>query len=488
METNKLIQERLDKLEKIKQLGVDPYPYTFKNYVFSQSILKKYSYLTEGESTKDNYSVMGRIMTLRDMGKAAFAHIQDQEGQIQIYFREDNLKNYEVFKLLDIGDIIGVKGFVFKTKKGEITIHAEEFTLLSKSLRPLPEKFHGLQDSEIRFRQRYVDLIANPEVKKIFFTRSKITSAIREFLDTKGFIEVEIPVLQPVYGGASAKPFKTHINAWNLDLFLSISPELYLKRLIVGGYEKVYTICKNFRNEGVDKTHNPEFTMMECYWSGVDYNDMMILTEDLYEFVCIKILGTTEIEYQGTKISFKKPWKRITMYDALKEYANIDVEKLSNNEIYDLLDQHGVEYNLDLTSRGLAISLLFEELCEKHLIQPTFITDHPKETSPLCKLKRGNPDLIERFEPYINTWELGNAYSELTDPIMQRKLFEEQAERGHGGDEEAQQMDEDFIRSMEYGLPPTGGLGLGIDRIVILLTNASSIREVIFFPTMRPEN
>ncbi len=488
METNKLIQERLDKLERIKHLGINPYPYTFKNYVFSQSLLKKYTYLTEGESTKDVYSVMGRIMTLRDMGKAAFSHIQDQEGQIQIYFREDEIKNYELFKLLDIGDIIGVKGHIFKTKKGEITIYAEEFTLLSKSLRPLPEKFHGLQDSEIRYRQRYVDLIANPEVKKTFLMRSKIVSAVREFLDTRGFTEVEIPVLQPVYGGASAKPFKTHINAWNLDLFLSISPELYLKRLIVGGYEKVYTICKNFRNEGVDKTHNPEFTMMECYWSGADYNDMMSLTEDMYEFVCMKVLGTLEVEYQGTKISFKKPWKRMTVYEALKQFANIDIEKLSDNEIYDLLDKNGVEYNLDLTSRGLAIALLFEELCEKHLIQPIFITDHPKETSPLCKLKRGNEDLIERFEPYVNTWEIGNAYSELTDPIMQRKLFEEQAERSKGGDEEAQQMDEDFLRSVEYGLPPTGGLGLGIDRMVILLTNAASIREVIFFPTMKPEN
>lgn len=488
METNKLIQERLDKLIRLKHLGVDPYPYSYKNYVFSKLLLDKYCNLNEGEATKDVYSVMGRIMTQRDMGKAAFAHIQDQEGQIQIYFREDELKNYEVFKLIDIGDIIGVKGIVFKTKKGEITIHAQEFTLLSKSLRPLPEKFHGLQDSEIRYRQRYVDLIANQNVKKIFLTRSKIISAVREYLDQRGFTEVEIPYLQPIYGGANAKPFKTHINAWNIDLYLSISPELYLKRLIVGGYEKVYTIGKCFRNEGVDKTHNPEFTSMECYWSGADYNDMMQLTEDLYEHVAMKVLGTTEIEYQGTKISLKKPWKRMTMYQALKEFANIDIEKLSDDEIYDLLDKNSIEYNLALTPRGLAIALLFEELCEKNLVQPIFITDHPKETSPLCKLKRGNSDLIERFEPYINCWEIGNAYSELTDPIMQRKLFEEQAERGRGGDEEAQQMDEDFLRSVEYGLPPTGGLGLGMDRMIMLLTDAPSIREVIFFPTMKPEN
>jgi len=487
MEVNKLTQERLDKLEKLKHLGINPYPYSYKDTVFSQSILKKYTYLTEGESTKDVYSIMGRIMTLRDMGKAAFSHLQDQEGKIQIYFREEDLKNYEVFRLLDIGDILGVKGHIFKTKKGEITIYAEEFTLLSKSLHPLPEKFHGLQDSEIRYRQRYVDLIANQEVKNIFLARSKIISAMREFLDKKGFTEVEIPTLQHIYGGANAKPFKTHINAWNLDLYLSISPELYLKKLIVGGYEKVYTITKNFRNEGVDKTHNPEFTGMECYWSGADYNDMMSLTEDIYEYIAMKVLGTTDLEYQGTKISLKKPWKRMTMYEALIHYAKIDVEKLSDNEIYDLLDQNNIEYKMDLTSRGLAIALLFEELCEKNLIQPVFITDHPKETSPLCKLKRGNPDLIERFEPYINTWEMGNAYSELTDPILQRKLFEEQAERGRGGDEEAQQMDEDFLRSIEYGLPPTGGLGLGVDRMVMILTNAISIREVIFFPTMKPE-
>ena len=487
MEVNKLTQERLDKLEKLKHLGINPYPYSYKNTVFSQAILKKYTYLTEGESTKDVYSIMGRIMTLRDMGKAAFSHLQDQEGKIQVYFREEDLKNYEVFRLLDIGDILGVKGHIFKTKKGEITIYAEEFTLLSKSLHPLPEKFHGLQDSEIRYRQRYVDLIANQEVKNIFLARSKIISAMREFLDKKGFTEVEIPTLQNIYGGANAKPFKTHINAWNLDLYLSISPELYLKKLIVGGYEKVYTIAKNFRNEGVDKTHNPEFTGMECYWSGADYNDMMSLTEDIYEYIVMKVLGTTDLEYQGTKISLKKPWKRMTMYEALIHYAKIDVEKLSDNEIYDLLDQNNIEYKLDLTSRGLAIALLFEELCEKNLIQPVFITDHPKETSPLCKLKRGNHDLIERFEPYINTWEIGNAYSELTDPILQRKLLEEQAERGRGGDEEAQQMDEDFLRSIEYGLPPTGGLGLGVDRMVMILTNAISIREVIFFPTMKPE-
>lgn len=488
MEENPLIRERLEKLRKIRELGVEPYPYSFTDYTFSTQILDENKKLEEGEKTRKTVTVMGRIMTLRDMGKAAFAHIQDQEGQIQIYVREEDLKNFSIFKLIDLGDIVGVKGTIFKTKKGEITVWAKEFTLLAKSLRPLPEKFHGLQDTEIRFRQREVDLIANRDVKKTFLLRSKILSAIRAFLDEKGFVEVEIPTLQPVYGGANAKPFTTHINAWNMDLYLSVSPELYLKRLIVGGYEKVYTLCKNFRNEGADKTHNPEFTTMECYWSGADYNDMMELTEELYEFVCKKVLGTTEIEYQGRKISFKKGWKRLTMDDALKKYGSIDVEKLSDKELFALLDKHKVEYDTKLTTRGLAIAALFEALCEEQLIQPTFIIDYPKDTSPLCKLKRGNPELIERFEPYINGWEVGNAYSELTDPLLQRTLFDQQVERGRGGDEEAHQKDEDFLRAIEFGLPPTGGLGLGVDRMVMLLTNAPTIREVIFFPTMKPES
>ncbi len=469
-------------------MGIDPYPYSYKEYTFTTILLEKYKTLKEGESVKEKVSIMGRLMTLREMGKASFGHIEDQEGQMQVYFREEDLKNYDVFKLVDMGDILGIKGEVFRTKKGELTIWAKEFVLLSKSLLPLPDKFHGIQDTEIRYRQRYVDLITNPEVKKTFVLRSKIITAMREYLDQKGFIEVEIPTLQPVYGGANARPFKTHINAWNMDLFLSISPELYLKRLIVGGYEKVYTICKNFRNEGVDKTHNPEFTMMECYWSGVDYNDMMKLTEDLYEHIAKKVLGTTEIVYQGTKISLKTPWKRMTMYEALNTYAKIDVSKMSEKELLKLLDQHKIIYDKKSTTKGLAIAALFEELCEKTLIQPTFITDHPRETTPLCKLKRGNQELIERFEPYINGWEIGNGYSELTDPLLQRQFLEEQVERGRGGDEEAHQMDNDFIRSMEYGLPPTGGVGVGVDRMVILLTNASSIKEVILFPTMKPEN
>lgn len=486
MEQNRLRQERIEKVHTLRKKGIDPYPYSFTGYTFSTVLLEKYKSLKDGENTTDTFSLMGRIMTLREMGKASFAHIQDQEGQIQAYFREEDLKNFDIFKMLDLGDIIGIKGHVFKTKKGEVTLWAKEFVLLSKSLLPLPDKFHGLQDTELRYRQRYVDLIANPEVKKTFLLRSKIVSAVREYLDAKGFVEVDIPTLQPVYGGANARPFTTHINAWNLDLFLSISPELYLKRLIVGGYEKVYTICKNFRNEGVDKTHNPEFTMMECYWSGVDYEEMMKLTEELYAYVAKKVLGTTEITYQGIHLSLKNPWKRMTMYDALKEYAKIDVTKLSDKELFVLLKKHKIDSHG--MSRGLAIAALFEELCEEKLIQPIFITDHPRETTPLCKLKRGDPALIERFEPYINGWEIGNGYSELTDPLLQKQFLEEQVERGRGGDEEAHQMDTDYVRAMEYGMPPTGGVGIGIDRMVILLTNAASIREVIFFPTMKPEN
>ena len=482
------MQERLLKIEKLKEMGVEPYPYSFKDYTFSEKIKSDNAKLKIGEKGKKIISVMGRLMTKRDMGKASFAHVQDQEGQIQIYVREEDIDNFPVYELLDLGDIVGVRGHIFRTKKGEITLWVSEFQILGKSLRPLPEKFHGLQDAELRYRQRCLDLIANPDVKKRFLLRSKIIRKVREVLDAKGFVEVEIPTLQPVYGGANAVPFTTHINAWDMDLYLSISPELYLKRLIIGGYEKVYTICKNFRNEGVDKTHNPEFTMMECYWSGVDYEDMMDLLEELFEEACLAVHGTTEIEYQGTKLSFKRPWKRYTMYEALKEIAGISVEKLKDKEIFALLDKHKIVYDKKLMNRGLAIAELFEELCEEKIIQPTFVIDHPKETSPLVKFKRGNPDLIERFEPYANGWEIANAYSELTDPVIQRKLFEEQVERAKGGDVEAHQLDEDFLRAMEYGMPPTGGMGVGIDRMVILLTNAKSIREVIFFPTMRPKN
>ena len=488
-EDNRLIKERIEKVYKLQEKGINPYPYIFNVDSHANEILEKHSNLKEGEITKHTVKVAGRIMTLRLMGNATFAHLQDSTAQVQVYFSKDDLENYELIKskLIELGDIIGVQGNVFKTKRGEISIHVKKLELLCKAVRPLPDKFHGITDTEIRYRQRYVDLIVNPEVRKVFELRSKIVNAVREVLNKRGFVESEIPVLQPIYGGANAKPFKTHINAWSQEMFLSISPELYLKRLIVGGFDRVYSICKNFRNEGVDKTHNPEFTMMECYQSYADYNDMMEITEEIYEHACKSILGTTKVKYQGIELNFKRPWARITMHDAIREYAGIDAERMTDEALIDFIEKNKVELKGEYI-RGLAINAIFEHFCESKFIQPTFIMHHPKETTSLCKTLRGHPDLIERFEPFVNGWEIGNAYSELNDPIVQKRLFEEQAAKGRGGDEEAHQMDEDFIRALEYGMPPTGGLGLGIDRMVMLLTDAATIRDVILFPTMRHES
>jgi len=480
---NPLIQQRIKNLEELRKLGVEPYPYSYNKNTNTEDIQKLK--LKKEEKLKNSVSLAGRIITLRPMGKAAFGHLQDQTGKVQFYIKEDQVKNYNILKKFDIGDFIGIKGNPFKTKRGENSIWVKEFTLLSKAIRPLPEKWHGLKDIETRYRQRYVDLAVNPEVKETFILRSKIIETVREFMKKNDFIEVETPTLQPTYGGANARPFKTKINAWDLDLYLSISPELYLKRLIVGGLERVYTICKNFRNEGVDKTHNPEFTMLESYAMYWDYEDVMKFTEEMYEYVAKKVLGTTKVDYQGIKINFKKPWIRLTMLGAIKKYLKVDVTKLNEKEIKKLLKKLNLEFYH--YSKDLAIELLFS-LVEPKLIQPVFITDHPKESTPLCKLKRGNHDLIERFEPFINGWEVGNAYSELNDPLQQKHLLEQQEEKGRGGDEEYHPMDEDFIRSLEIGMPPTGGLGLGIDRMVMLMTNAKTIRDVILFPTMRPEN
>ncbi len=483
----RLMHDRIVKIDRLKEKGINPYPYSFDKKDDAKSIIEKYdSKLKAGEHTNKKVKVAGRILTLRVMGGAAFAHILDRSGKIQLYFAKNNLKNYKELKLFDMGDYIGVEGVVFKTKKGELSVEVKKFKLLSKALRPLPEKWHGLQDPELRYRRRYLDFIANPDVKKVFENRAKIMSLIRQFMEKKGFVEVDIPVLQPVYGGASATPFKTHINAWDLDLYLSISPELYLKRLIIGGFEKVYTICKNFRNEGVDKTHNPEFTMMECYWAYKDYDDMMELTEDMFEFVCKKMFGTTKVEYQGQSLDFKKPWKKIGMIDAIKEHTNIDIRNMPDEELKQILVDYKIPFEQEYC-RDLAIEAIFEELVEDKLIQPTFVTDHPKATSPLCKVHKKHPELLDRFEPYVMGWEIGNAYSELNDPREQRELLLEQAESGKRGDPEAHQMDEDFIRALEHGMPPTGGLGIGIDRMIMLLTNAKTIRDVIAFPTMRPE-
>ncbi|MBL7148051.1 MAG: lysine--tRNA ligase [Nanoarchaeota archaeon] len=478
-----LIQQRIKNLEELRKIGTEPYPYSYNKNTNAEDILNLK--LKKEERSNKSVNLAGRIISLRPMGKALFGNLQDQTGKIQFYIREDQVKNYTIFKKFDIGDFIGIKGKPFKTKAGENSIWVKEFVLLCKSLRPLPEKWHGLKDIETRYRQRYVDLIVNPEVKETFILRSRIIDAIREFMQKHGFLEVETPILQPIYGGASARPFKTKINAWNINLYLSISPELYLKKLIVGGLERVYTICKNFRNEGVDKTHNPEFTMLESYAAYWDYHDVMKFTEEMYEYVAKKILKTTKINYQGTKIDLKKPWKRLTMLDAIKKYLNIDITKLNDKELKQELKERNLEFYH--YSKDLAIELLFS-IIEPKLIQPVFITDHPKESTPLCKLKRGNHELIERFEPFINGWEMGNAYSELNDPLEQKQLLEEQEKKGRGGDEEYHPMDEDFIRSLEIGMPPTGGLGLGIDRMVMLLTNAKTIRDVILFPTMRPEN
>lgn len=484
---DRLVEQRIENLKELVKLGINPYPYKFEKQDYAAEIQKTFAKLKNEEKVKTIVRTAGRLMTIRDMGKAAFANLHDESGKVQLFIRKDFVgdKQYALFKRFDLGDIIGIEGPVFKTKTGEVTIEVKKIELLCKSLRPLPEKWHGISDPEIIYRQRYVDLMISKEKRDVFVMRSKILNAVREFLMEKGFTEFETPVLQPIYGGANAKPFKTKHNALDMELFLRISPELYLKRLIVGGYEKVFEICKNFRNEGMDHTHNPEFTMLEAYQAYADYNDMMDLFESIYEYAAKKVLGTTKIKYQNKIIDVKKPWKRIPMLDAIKQHTNIgDVRKLTDQELKEIMRNYNVEYEGDW-NRGLAIMRIFEELVEGKIEQPTFITDHPKETTPLCKLHRKHPDLVERFEPFINGWEAGNAYSELNDPILQRVLLQKQAEQLRAGVEEAHPMDEDFLRAIEFGMPPTGGIGLGIDRMTMLFTNQASIRDVILFPTLR---
>ncbi len=488
MDEEGLIQQRVKNLEAIKKLGINPYPYSFAKRHDAKTVLEQHKSLGNEEKTKESVSVAGRIMTLRAMGKASFCHIQDQTGKIQIYVREDEVgaPQYTLWNHLDLGDIVGVEGIVFRTKKGEISIWAKKITLLTKALRPLPEKWHGLKDVEQRYRHRYLDLIANPDVKDVFVKRSRIINIVREILDARGFLEVDTPCLQPVYGGANARPFKTFLHDLKLDVYLRISDELYLKRLVVGGFEKVYEIGRDFRNESIDRTHNPEFTMMECYWAYADYTDMMTLTEEIFTAAAKKVLGKTTFEYQGQEINLKTPWARITMKDALKKHAKIDMDDLDENEIKELLHKHHVELE-GTFSRGLAMQLLFEELVEAKLVQPTFILDYPRESTPLCKPKRdGNGDLIERFELFICGLECANAYSELNDPKLQTKFFESQKSDVKKTDE-AHPVDADYVRAMEYGMPPMGGLGIGIDRMILLITNSASIRDVILFPFMKPE-
>ncbi len=481
---NHLIGERLKKLNELKNKGINPYPYNFDKKNSIQELKDKYNELLPEQETQDVAITAGRILALRKMGKVTFLQIQDDKNKLQIYVGANEFANYDELKLYDMGDYIGVRGTIFKTRTGEITIKAQTIELLSKSLRPLPEKFHGIHDTEIKYRQRYLDLIMDQGAKNRFVLRTKIIKAVKEFLDEKGFLEVETPVLQPIYGGAAAKPFTTVHNELKMKMYLRISLELYLKRLIAGGYEKVYEYGKVFRNESIDTTHNPEFALLELYWAYADYNDIMELVEDCYNYVALKVLGKTTITYQGKEINLQKPWKRMTLKQALKEYGEIDADDLSPHDIKNLLKKHNIDFRDDM-SKGLLINQLFKVVEEK-LIQPIFIIDHPKETTPLCKLHRSNPELIERFEPYINGWEMGNAYSELNDPIRQRYLLEEQAkELRQGIDAEANPMDEDFCKAVDFGMPPMGGLGLGMERMIMLLTDSPSIRDVIFFPTMK---
>nr|WP_264466759.1 lysine--tRNA ligase [Bariatricus massiliensis] len=480
---NQLRKVRREKLAELQTSGKNPFEITKYDVTHhSQEIKDRFDEM-EGQTV----TLAGRMMSKRVMGKASFCNIQDLQGNMQSYVARDSIgeEEYKAFKKMDIGDIVGLKGEVFRTKTGEISIHAAEVTLLSKSLQVLPEKFHGLTDTDIRYRQRYVDLIMNPEVKDTFIKRSKILSAIRKYLDGQGFMEVETPMLVSNAGGAAARPFETHFNALGEDFKLRISLELYLKRLIVGGMERVYEIGRVFRNEGLDTRHNPEFTLMELYQAFTDYNGMMDLTENLYRHVAQEVLGTTKIVYNGVEMDLGRPFERITMVDAVKKYAGVDWNEVNTlEEARALADEHHVEYE-ERHKKGDILSLFFEEFAEEHLIQPTFVMDHPIEISPLTKKKPENPEYVERFEFFMNGWEMANAYSELNDPIDQRERFKAQEELLAQGDEEANTTDEDFLNALEIGMPPTGGIGFGIDRMCMLLTDSAAIRDVLLFPTMK---
>ncbi len=484
-DVNQLMKVRREKLEKLQAEGRNPFEITkFNKTHTSKQIIDNYEEL-EGKDV----TVAGRIMAKRIMGKASFCHIQDGEGKIQSYVSINELgeESYQQFKEDDIGDIIGITGFVFKTKTGEISIHAKEVTLLSKSLRPLPEKYHGLKDTDLRYRQRYVDLIMNPEVRDTFIIRSKIISKIRSILDEKGYLEVETPVLNTISGGATAKPFVTHHNALDIDMYLRIATELNLKRLIVGGYEKVYEIGRIFRNEGMDIRHNPEFTTIEFYAAYQDYHDMMDICEEIFTRCAQEVVGTMKINYQGTDIDLTPAWRRITMIDSIKEVTGVDFNTIeTDEEAVKLAKERGLEVDPIKETRGDVIALFFDEYVEKTLIQPTFIYEYPVEISPLAKRSKVDPRLTERFELFIGGREYGNAFSELNDPIDQYERFKKQVEAREAGDDEAGMMDEDFVMALEYGMPPTGGIGIGIDRLIMLLTDAASIRDVLLFPTMKP--
>ena len=479
---------RREKLEELQKAYKDPF-----------DVYKVNRTHTTGE-VRDNYeelegkevTIAGRIMSKRGQGKVVFSDIHDKDGKMQLFLKidkvgEENLKEYKTY---DIGDWVAATGEVFTTQRGEISINVNSFELTCKSLKPLPEKWHGLKDPDLRYRQRELDIITNSEVKDTFVKRSRIISAMREFLDNRGFLEVETPILSPIAGGAAAKPFVTHHNTLDMDMFLRIAPELYLKRLIVAGFEKVYEIGRNFRNEGMSVRHNPEFTAIELYEAYSDYNDMMEITENMVAYVCEKINGTTKVTYQGTEIDFMPPWRRITMVDAVKEYAGVDFTTInSDEEAQAIAKEKNLEFPkpLNTVTKGEVLNALYEEFGEEKMIQPTFIMDYPVENSPLTKKKRGNAEFTERFEAFVFGRELGNAYSELNDPIVQRERFEQQANARELGDDEAYMLDEQFMSALETGMPPTGGLGIGIDRLIMFLTDSSSIRDVILFPTMKPQ-
>ena len=482
--TAEVIQVRRDKLDKLIEEGRNPYEVVrYDKDAYAQTIKDEYASY-EGKEV----SVAGRMVSKRIMGKASFAHLLDCTGSIQLYVSRDDLgeENYAAFKKTDIGDIIGVKGIVFTTKMGEISVHCHSVDLLSKSLLPLPEKYHGLKDTDLRYRQRYVDLIANPEVKKTFVTRSRIISAVRAFLDAQGFIEVETPILNTIAGGASARPFITHHNTLDIDMYMCIAPELYLKRLIVGGFEKVYELGRNFRNEGMDTRHNPEFTMIEMYQAYTDFRGMMDLTERIFGHIADTVIGSRKITYQGTEINLGSPWERLTMIEAVRKYVGIDFDSTEDmNELKAQAKKAGVEFDDDI-SWGKLLYECFDQKVEEKLVQPTFVYDYPVDVSPLAKRKPTDKRMTERFEFFITAKEFGNAFSELNDPIDQRERFMAQVKQREKGDDEAQMMDDDYVNALMYGMPPTGGLGIGIDRMVMLFTDAASIRDVLLFPTMKP--
>ncbi len=491
---NELIKRRYEELDELNKKGIETFAYSFDVNSDSETIKNNFK-----EDVHQEVSIAGRIMAIRRMGKASFAHIQDHKGRIQIYLKKDEIGDaYDAFKLMDIGDIIGVEGFVFKTKTGEISVHTRSLKLLAKSLQPLPIAkevideqgnkviYDQFADKELRYRKRYVDLIVNPDLKEVFIKRSRIISAIRSFLDSHGYLEVETPILQPLYGGAAARPFITHHNTLDIDLYLRIADELYLKRLVVAGFNGVYEISKDFRNEGMDRSHNPEFTMMELYVPYKDYNWMMEFVEQMFENVCQKVFNTITFSVEGKEINFKAPWKRLSMIEAIEEKIALNVLKCSIDDLRKAAKTAGIEVS-SINSRAKFIDEIFSAVIEPELIQPTFVIDYPLELSPLAKKHRTKEGVVERFEGYVFGREICNAFSELNDPIDQRKRFEEQVKMKEAGDEEAHQIDEDFIKALEYGMPPTAGLGVGIDRLVMLLTNQPSIRDVIFFPQMKPE-